>query len=241
MSTYRERREARAERLREWAEKREAKSAAAFRSAHEGADMIPFGQPILVGHHSEKRHRRDLGRIDSAMGRGVEHARKAESMQSRAGNIESQLERSIYSDDPDAIPALERRVAALEAKREQINADNAAFRKAVKAAGLPKESTWKEARFQGHRQHPSYELSNLSGDLKRNRDRLEMLRRQAARRPPARVPEPPPGPPGQMAMFRRKRPHPTTRSARRTSLETERRRRARQAKGQGRRRDGRFK
>src|SRR5450759_4941326 len=29
------------------------------------SDMIPFGQPILVGHHSEGRHRRDLAKINS--------------------------------------------------------------------------------------------------------------------------------------------------------------------------------
>lgn len=57
--TYRDRREAKADRLREWAEKREAKAAAAFDSAATLSDAIPFGQPILVGHHSEKRARRD--------------------------------------------------------------------------------------------------------------------------------------------------------------------------------------
>jgi hypothetical protein len=34
--------------------------------------MIPFGQPILVGHHSEGRARRDQGRIESGMRAGVE-------------------------------------------------------------------------------------------------------------------------------------------------------------------------
>lgn len=35
-------------------------------------DMIPFGQPILVGHHSEKRHRSHLNKIDTNMRKGVE-------------------------------------------------------------------------------------------------------------------------------------------------------------------------
>ena len=59
MMGYRERRLAKAERLREWAEKRQAKSAAAFKGVHTIADGIPFGQPILVGHHSERHARRD--------------------------------------------------------------------------------------------------------------------------------------------------------------------------------------
>jgi hypothetical protein len=33
-------------------------------SAHQILDIIPPGQPILVGHHSEGRHRRDLARVD---------------------------------------------------------------------------------------------------------------------------------------------------------------------------------
>jgi hypothetical protein len=50
MSTYRERREARAERLREWADKRAEKAGAAAERASEMGAAIPFGQPILAGH-----------------------------------------------------------------------------------------------------------------------------------------------------------------------------------------------
>jgi len=57
--TTRERREARAARLREWADKREAKAQAGFQAVHDLADSIPMGQPILVGHHSEAHARRD--------------------------------------------------------------------------------------------------------------------------------------------------------------------------------------
>ena len=61
MTTYRDRRIAKAERLREWADKRDAKAVTARAAADQTADMIPFGQPILVGHHSERgdRNRRD--------------------------------------------------------------------------------------------------------------------------------------------------------------------------------------
>ncbi|WP_132290495.1 DUF3560 domain-containing protein [Kribbella sp. VKM Ac-2568] len=33
------------------------------------SDHIPLGQPILVGHHSERRHRRDIERMDRLMQR----------------------------------------------------------------------------------------------------------------------------------------------------------------------------
>jgi len=45
---------------------------------------IPFGQPILVGHHSEKRHRRDIDRMWKLTGKSVEEGRKAEYWQRRA-------------------------------------------------------------------------------------------------------------------------------------------------------------
>lgn len=50
MATYRESREARAERLREWSAKRAEKAEAGFERASELASVIPMGQPILVGH-----------------------------------------------------------------------------------------------------------------------------------------------------------------------------------------------
>lgn len=64
--TRRERLERRAERRREWAESRDRKSAAAFESARKLTDGIPLGQPILVGHHSEKPEREILAALRAA-------------------------------------------------------------------------------------------------------------------------------------------------------------------------------
>lgn len=194
MTTYRERREARAERLREWAEKREQRSAAELERARLLADTIPFGQPILVGHHSEKRHRRDLDRIDAEMRRGVESARKAESMASRAAGIDDQLATSIYSDDPDALDQLAEKVARLEAERDRIKAYNASCRKAAKTGGTgdlallddrQRADSASLARTSAYQvgpggAFPAYALSNLSGTIKRTRDRIaEVQARQA--------------------------------------------------------------
>jgi hypothetical protein len=182
--THRERRERRAARLREWAAKRAAESEAAFDRAHDAAGQIPLGQPILVGHHSERRHRRDLARIDGAMEAGVEHGRKSDEMSRRAGNIEAALEASIYDDDPDAVERLRERIAALEAERERIKAYNASCR-----CGQPDPSLLDERQretLESVRRvapyaigkggsFPSYALSNLSGNLARNRQRLARL------------------------------------------------------------------
>src|SRR5690606_38121523 len=49
------------------------------------------GTPILVGHHSEKRHRRDLERIDNRMRRSIEEDKKAEHYQHRISSINWKL------------------------------------------------------------------------------------------------------------------------------------------------------
>lgn len=189
--TYRERREARAENLREWAGKREVKSRQSFGAAERIMDSIPLGQPILVGHHSEKRHRKAIDRIDSNMRAGVENMQKAKDMASRADGIEDQLAGSIYSDDPDAVEALTARIAGLEAERDRIKAYNAACRRAkqctAEALALlddrQREDILGTVRvgFAGsYGSFPAYSLSNLSGNIKRNRDRLAQVKRTQA-------------------------------------------------------------
>jgi hypothetical protein len=184
-STTRERREARAERLRGWADKREVSSTATLERARQMQDIIPFGQPILVGHHSERADRNYRDRIWSTMGRGVEDGRKADEMRSKAANIEAAADVAIYSDDVDAVERLEAKIAFLEAQRDRIKAFNVSCRK-----GTPDESLLDEGQRGGLasvRKHcpyqlgkkgemPGYELSNLSGNISRLRKRLETLR-----------------------------------------------------------------
>ena len=188
---YRERREAKAERLREWAEKRERKAEQASERAREMASVIPFGQPVLMGHYSQGRDMRYRARIGSTMDKAIEHSRKAREMSSRASGIEAQLASSIYSDDPDAVKALEERIAVLEAERERIKAYNASCRKAAKSGGMGDQSVLTDAEradlgtlarvasFQigAGGAFPGYKLSNLNGNIARNRKRLESLRR----------------------------------------------------------------
>lgn len=184
--TYRERRLARAERLRTWADKRQAKSASAFNTARTVADGIPLGQPILVGHHSERRHRRDIERIDNGMRKGIEHERMAHSMTSRADEIERQAESAIYSDDADAIERLKEKIAGLEAQRERIKEVNKMIRKhGMVACGdrlteaektelltLMRIASYHQVEKRGF---PAYQLQNLGGNITRARQRLAQL------------------------------------------------------------------
>ena len=122
MNAWEEKQAAKAERFRERAEKARAESAASAASAHRMADIIPFGQPILVGHHSEGRHRRDIERIHRGYERASEAQEKAEYYDRRAENAENG--HVISSDDPDAVPKLRAKLAEMEAQRERIKAEN---------------------------------------------------------------------------------------------------------------------
>lgn len=183
--TYRERRERRIEKLNEWAEKRVVKSDSAYQEARKLGGSVPFGQPIIVGHHSEGKMRRLAGKIDNKMRQSVENQAKAEEMQSKAANIASALDRAIYSDDADAIEQLEARIAGLEAERDSIKAYNLSRRQGRPDASLVRGARRREAedgRFMAKNgTFPPYVLSNLSGNITRNRKRLEMLKRKRDR------------------------------------------------------------
>lgn len=81
---------------------------------HAILDNIPLGQPILVGHHSEARHRRDLARADNHMRKGLEAVRKSEHHEQRAEASEG------YQAGRESIPTTLRRIAKLEAEQRLI-------------------------------------------------------------------------------------------------------------------------
>ncbi|EOA2589251.1 DUF3560 domain-containing protein, partial [Escherichia coli] len=73
-------------------------SAQALDEVERLAAMIPPGQPILVGHHSERRARRDAQRIENGMKRAVMLFERAEYWEERA---RSALLHAKYKERPD--------------------------------------------------------------------------------------------------------------------------------------------
>jgi hypothetical protein len=82
-----ERKEAKAERLGGYAENAEQRSNQLSTNAVDMLRCLPMGQPILVGHHSEKGHRRLLERSDNKMRRAVEESEKAKNLAWRAKSL----------------------------------------------------------------------------------------------------------------------------------------------------------
>jgi hypothetical protein len=158
MNAYEEKQQRKAERYQELASKAQEESRSQYERSNRISDAIPFGQPILVGHHSEGRHRRDIERIHNGMRNSIEAQEKAEYYQHKAENALDP--KGISSDDPEAIPKLKEKLTKLEATREQYKAYN---KKARQEKTEPLE-TWR--------------LSNLSQNINTVKKRIEYLERQ---------------------------------------------------------------
>lgn len=74
----------RAERLQNASANAESKSNSYWEAASEGKGFLALGEPIKVGHHSEKRHRALIERNHNRMHKAVELTKAAESYESRA-------------------------------------------------------------------------------------------------------------------------------------------------------------
>lgn len=79
----------RAERLQNAATNAEKKSNQYWEASNEGRDFLALGEPIKVGHHSEKRHRALIEHNDNRMRKSVEFSKQAEEYESRVAYWES--------------------------------------------------------------------------------------------------------------------------------------------------------
>lgn len=86
-NTPAERAQAKADRLVSYAGSASKRSQVAFDGVNRIVSFIPMGQPILVGHHSEKRARRDRERIDTGMRKGIDEGKRADYWTSRAQSV----------------------------------------------------------------------------------------------------------------------------------------------------------
>ena len=168
----------------------EAKAAAAtaesrqeFTTAHKMSEVIPMGQPILVGHHSERSHRAHLARIDRHMEKSVDLASKADYYQRKA---ESVGQGGISSYDPDAIKKLEKQLVHLKGRQDSMKAANKALRLKDTELGNAKlrgagysDKQIEELRTPdcfGCIGFASYTLSNNNANIRRIEKRIQQLK-----------------------------------------------------------------
>lgn len=113
-SSLMERAEDRAERFEVYQENREQDAESARAQVARIADGIPLGQPILVGHHSERHARRDAKRIENGMRRAVKAWETAEYWSHRAA---AAIRHAKYKERPDVRA---RRIKGIEADLRRV-------------------------------------------------------------------------------------------------------------------------
>lgn len=188
-SNYEEKRQAQLESAQRLAAKNEQLSTDLCNHSINMLKVIPMGQPILVGHHSERGHRSLLNKADNAMRRSCEADKKADYYANKADSIENGT--AISSDNPDAVQLLREKLAGLEKNQELMKACN----KIIKSKKIPdaekvtqlvvlglKESTAVEIMqpVYGRLGLPGWKLSNNNANIRTVKQRIEHLEKLAA-------------------------------------------------------------
>ncbi|WP_242881368.1 DUF3560 domain-containing protein [Stenotrophomonas maltophilia] len=108
-----ERQEDRADRFNEYSANRQKNADTAHRAVDAICERIPLGQPILVGHHSERAARRDQARIHNGMRKAVNCWKQSEYWAQRAA---ASLAHAKYKERPDVRA---RRIKKIEADKRR--------------------------------------------------------------------------------------------------------------------------
>jgi hypothetical protein len=183
---FEERRERRINNAKNRAVKNTEEAKRLFKRSDEMASFIPPGQPILIGHHSEKGDRRYREKMRSTFSKGIESDKKAEYYAEKADSIESN--NAIFSDDPEALQKLTEQLNNLKEVQEFMKAANKCIKKQDKEAflklayGTPER--WEEINTSHYihgKGYPRYRLTNNGANIRRIEQRINQLKVQATK------------------------------------------------------------
>ncbi|HED3891532.1 TPA: DUF3560 domain-containing protein [Morganella morganii] len=184
LNWYEEKQARRKERYQEIAGNAVLKSNAIYSQARTMADMIPFGQPILLGHHSEKRDRNFRSKITRTFEKSFKESSKAEYYERKAKSVGRA---GISSDDPDAVLKLQKKLSGLEKNHERMKLVNKVVKNKkithdekineIIALGFKKESATEllKGDFMGRIGFATYALQNNKAEINRVKSRIEDL------------------------------------------------------------------
>lgn len=180
---FEERKQKRIANAKKLAAKNETEAESLYASAKEMADFIPFGQPILVGHHSEKSDRRYRNKINSKFEKSFEKSDKAAYYADKVHSIESN--NAIFSDDPDALAKLRLKLQGLRENQDFMKMANKYIKAKDKAGFLrlkvASESLWVQINtpnVMGQVGFASYSLRNNNAVIRQVTSRITLLERQ---------------------------------------------------------------
>lgn len=183
MNEYERKQEARRKRLIARAERANAQSDQYYQASRDAVAHIPFGQPILVGHHSERSHRNTLARSHRYMDKCCEKADEAKELRARADAVGTG---GISADDPDAVAKLRKKLEDLEVAHSQMKVINKVIHRhqghgeraaALAALGYAPDQVEKLLKKDpmGCVGFPSYALKNSNANIRRVRMRIAEL------------------------------------------------------------------
>jgi len=88
-----ERAKRKADKLKSYAQNAEKRSSEYYVKSKKDSDFLSLGEPIKVGHHSEKRHRKIIDQAWNNWGKSVEESDKAQNYEQRAKYWEAQADK----------------------------------------------------------------------------------------------------------------------------------------------------
>ena len=179
--TRRERLEQKLEKREEWAAGRRTKAASVYTytQRYRGDHAFNF-QPGHIPERARVIRMEDRAREDAAM---------AQHHDAKAAGLAGQLDRTVFSDDDNAVAALEVRIATHEGQRDQMKQINALYKKGdgagLAALGIDLArltAKLKEAgAYWGDKPHLPYELTNLGARIRADRERIKEIQLRAGR------------------------------------------------------------
>lgn len=172
-----ERAECRQERLEARAERLQGESERRFGTVNGILEHIPMGQPILVGHHSERHARADAARIDTNMRKGIEAQKEAKDAAYRAEASARNIERM---ERPDVT---KRRIDKLEADKRKVERriaeESAALEKGIaydwRTDAYVEMNGPARANFANSIEHDKSEVAKYQGQIDYWRAHLESI------------------------------------------------------------------
>lgn len=169
---FEERKQNRIDYAKAQAEKNEKKADTLYNTAREMGSHIPLGQPILVGHHSERTDRNYRQKINNTFEKSFEASNKVSYYEDKANAIENN--NAIFSDDPKVLEKLEAKINKLEKIQLFMKQANKCIKKKDKAGFMllegANESIWEELNTPdcfGCLGFASYKLTNNNANIKR--------------------------------------------------------------------------
>lgn len=182
LSRFEERQNNRLARYEKLADKANANSILLSQKSRQMAECIPFGQPILIGHHSEKGDRNFRAKIHSTMGRSVQEMKKAEYYENKASSVGGG---GISSDDPTATDKLKSKLKTLQEAQERMKSANKIIKKmtdkdlCIKSLidiGFSEKVAIQALNpMYGSMGFPSYTLQNNNAEMNRLKKRIAEL------------------------------------------------------------------